>query len=97
MVRAGASVVLAVPDTEARTARLIYDQHDFRPDGRYRLSDLDRVVRFDACRDRRFNGGRSQFDGGLVVAGPQCVTLDVYVIGERTTRHRRRVAVGAPC
>ena len=97
VVRAATTVVLAVSRADARVAALVYDERKFRDDGMYRISELDRVVRFEACRDRRFNQGRSQFDGGIVVAGPRCVTLDVHVVSPQPASYRRRVAVGAQC
>jgi hypothetical protein len=47
---------------------------------------MDDVVRFEACADPTFNHGYSQFDGGFVVAGRRCFSLDIYVNGHRYRR-----------
>jgi hypothetical protein len=96
VVNAGSVVTVAVPESQRGFAALIYDQDKFRPDGRYRVNDLDFVVRFEACRDPRFNHGISQFDGGVVVAGPRCFTLDFYIAGRRA-KVSRRVPANGPC
>jgi hypothetical protein len=96
VVKAGAVVTVAVPASERGFTGLIYDQDKFRPDGRYRVSDLDFVVRFEACKDRGFNHGISQFDGGVVVAGRRCFTLDFYIAGRRG-KVRRRIPADGPC
>jgi hypothetical protein len=86
VVDAGAAVTLAVAPADRDHAGLIYDQSKFRPDGRYRIADMDDVVRFEACADPTFNHGYSQFDGGFVVAGRRCFSLDIYVDGHRYRR-----------
>jgi hypothetical protein len=62
----------------------------------YRLSDGDLAVRFKPCppsEPRRLGrgtvGSRTQFNGGFVVAGPQCVELRVAVAGRPREIHRR--------
>jgi hypothetical protein len=62
----------------------------------YRLSDGDLAVRFKPCplsKPRRLGrgtvGSRTQFNGGFVVAGPQCVELRVAVAGRPREIHRR--------
>jgi hypothetical protein len=77
VVDAGAAVTLAIASADRRHAGLIYDQSKFRPDNRYRIADMDDIVRFEACADPTFNHGYSQFDGGFVVAGPRCFSLDI--------------------
>jgi hypothetical protein len=66
----------------------------------YKLSDGDLAVRFKPCppdEPRRLGrgtvGSRTQFNGGFVVAGSQCVELRVAVAG-RPGEIRRRVAFG---
>ena len=86
VINAGATVTVAVAPADRGHAGLIYDQSKFRSDGRYRIADLDDVVRFEACADPTFNYGYSQFDGGFVVAGRRCFSLDVYVNGHRYRR-----------
>jgi hypothetical protein len=96
VIRAGGSVTVAVPASERRYVALIYDQNKFRNDGAYRISDLDSVVRFEACRDPHFNHGISQYDGGIVVVGRRCFTLDFYVSGQKGAA-RRRIPSTARC
>jgi hypothetical protein len=85
-VDAGAVVTIAVAAADRQHVGLIYDQSKFRPDGRYRIEDLDDVVRFEACTDPAFNYGYSQFDGGFVVAGQRCFALDIYIDGDHYRR-----------
>jgi hypothetical protein len=65
-------------------------------DGAYRISDLDWVARFEACKDPHFNHGISQYDGGIVVAQHRCFTLDFYIKG-RPGRILRRVPATGDC
>lgn len=64
VIRAGAVVTVEVPRSERSYVGLIYDPSKFRDDGAYRVRDLDPAVRFEACKNARFNHGYSQFDGG---------------------------------
>lgn len=101
IVKAGARVTLAVPRAHRRHLGLLYDNESSsgRPVGpyfSYRVSDGDSAVRFEACgRDERPFGSRppggpyTAFPGGMVVAGPRCVPLEVRVEGRR--RPLRRV------
>jgi hypothetical protein len=89
VIKAGAVATVAVPRFERSYVGLIYDPSKFRDDGSYRIADLDWVVRFQACKDPRFNHGFSQFDGGVVVAGRRCFTLDFYIQGQRRKIERR--------
>jgi hypothetical protein len=68
---------------------VIYDPAQFRDDGSYRIRDLDWVVRFEACKNPRFNHALSQFDGGIVVAGRRCFTLDFCIRGHPRHIERR--------
>jgi hypothetical protein len=96
IIKAGAVVTVTVPVAQRRSVGLLYDQDKFRPDGRYRVKDLDFVVRFEACKDPAFNHGISQYDGGIVVAGRRCFTLDFSIAG-RHTKIRRRVPGKGAC
>ncbi len=96
IIEAGAVVTVAVPAAQRRSVGLIYDQDKFRPDGQYRVKDLDFVVRFEACKDPAFNHGISQYDGGVVVAGRRCFTLDFYIAG-RHAKVRRRIPAHGAC
>jgi hypothetical protein len=73
IVRAGAVVELTLPRREWRSVGLLYDPSKFRSDGTYRVRDLARSVEFRSCRQKSFNHGVSQFDGGFVVSRRQCV------------------------
>ncbi len=86
VVKAGATVTVAVPVAERNYVGLIYDKSKFREDGTYRVKDLNWVVRFEACTDPTFNYGYSQFDGGIVIAGGRCFSLDFYFNGRRFRR-----------
>jgi len=86
IVDAGAIVTVAVSPSDRDHVGLIYDESKFRSDGLYRIADLDDVVKFEACADPTFNHGYSQFDGGFVVAGRRCFSLDIYVEGHRYRR-----------
>jgi hypothetical protein len=96
VIEAGASVTVAVPAAERSYVALIYDKSKFRDDGAYRIRDLDWVVRFEACKDPHFNHGVSQYDGGIVVAGRRCFTLDFYIQG-RPGKIERRIPSRARC
>jgi hypothetical protein len=96
VIDAGAVATIAVPASERRFVGLIYDQAKFRSDGRYRVRDLDWVVRFEACKDPGFNHGRSQYDGGIVVAGRRCFHLDFWP-APRSRKVRRRVPADGRC
>lgn len=94
VIRAGTVVTVAVPPLERSYVGLIYDPAKFRTDGAYRISDLDSVVRFQACKNPKFNHGHSQYDGGIVVAGCRCFTLDFYIRGQPRVIRRRLPPVG---
>ena len=89
VIKASAVVTVEVPPFERAYVGLLYDTSKFRGAGAYRIRDLDSVVRFEACENPRFNHGFSQFDGGVVVAGRRCFTLDFYVRGRRGKIERR--------
>ncbi len=89
VIKPGAVVTVAVPRSERSFLGLIYDPAKFREDGSYRIRDLDWVVRFEACKNPRFNHGLSQFDGGIVIAGRRCFTLDFYIRGQSGHTWRR--------
>jgi hypothetical protein len=93
---AGHTVRLAVPAGERRTVGLLYDKAKFRDDGLYRVREMDAAVRFLACKDRAHNHGVSQFDGGLVVSRPQCVTLEFFIDGAAKPV-RRYIPIERPC
>jgi hypothetical protein len=94
VIKAGAVVTVAVPQSERSYVGLLYDTSKFRDDGSYRIADLDWVVRFAPCKNPGFNHGFSQFDGGVVVAGRRCFTLDFYIRGRPDKIERRLPARG---
>jgi hypothetical protein len=95
IVKAGSAPVLTLPRTEWGTVGLLYDPAQFRDDGAYLLKNTTHAVRFRACTSVRFNGGVSQFDGGLVVTRPQCVRVLVTTPDGR--RYQGEFPAAAPC
>jgi hypothetical protein len=95
IVNAGAAPTLTLPRSEWSTVGLLYDPAKLREDGAYRIRDLDQVVRFRACRAKRFNHGVSQFDEGFVVSRPQCVRFTVSTPNGRT--YEGSFPAAAPC
>ena len=102
LVRAGASVVLAVAWSERNHVGLLYDPSKWgRPYGvGFAVADGDRAVRFRACAATKKNfqgdgvvGKWTEFNGGVIVAGARCAAFDVYRTG-RTEPSRRVVSFG---
>jgi hypothetical protein len=101
-VRAGVTVTVVVPRSERRFALLYGRSHWGIPYSRgYRLADAERKATFHACPagtpsfvpgSHRKVGKWTEFNGSVVVAGAQCVTLDV-----RTSRRswKARLSFGA--
>ena len=87
VVRAGVTVTVTVPKTERRFALLYGRSHWNIPYARgYRLRDAERRATFQACAastpsfvpgKRGVVGKWTEFNGGVIVAGAHCVTLDV--------------------
>jgi len=74
-------VWLAVAAEHRDRAALIYDASKMRPspgdtEWRFRLDAGSVAVRFDTCHGE---SGFTQYNGGIVVSGAGCVTLEVYV------------------
>jgi hypothetical protein len=67
------TVRLVIPADERRRLRLLYDPGAWNPTGNYRLSEGNESTVFHACATE------TQFNGGLIVAGPQCARVLVYV------------------
>ena len=93
VVEAGHTATLSVPPEFRGQFSLSYTRQSRdreRPPawGALRVADGDHTVTFRACRDRE-----THWIGGFVVAGAQCVPLDISVDG-RTTR--RNLAFGVP-
>jgi hypothetical protein len=79
VVEAGATVTLTVPPAERRHLALLYDPAAWREDNRYRIGDGDTAVTFQSCPPEQTPAGAdgTQFNGGLLVAGSRCATLEV--------------------
>ena len=88
VIQPGAAATVAIAARDRDRARLLYG---FAWRGPHRLSAADRVVRFEGCSDTTEGGGPARFDGGLLVRGRGCVTLELWVSG-RAAPVRRRVA-----
>ncbi|HEY7280510.1 MAG TPA: hypothetical protein VID47_02850 [Actinomycetota bacterium] len=83
VVTAGRTVTVTVPDAEAGRLALLYSVTSFHDSGLYRPGDGERSVTFRACPPGQTAAGEggTQFNGGFVVAGAQCATLDVTTDG----------------
>ena len=102
VVRAAATVTVSVPASQRRFALLYGRAHWNIPYSRgYRLADGERKATFHACAantpsfvpgKHRPVGKWTEFNGSVIVAGVQCVTLDV-----RTRRRswKARLSFGA--
>jgi hypothetical protein len=77
VVDPAAEATVSVSPAGRAHASLIYDPSAFRDDGLYALSDGTPAVRFRACAKGEGQRSGTQFNGGLIVDGPRCVTLDV--------------------
>ena len=96
VVKAGATVTLTVPAAERRHLSLLYDPGAWKEDNQYRLADGDTAVTFQSCPPAQTPLGAdgTQFNGGFLVAGPRCATLEVSTPRWRTPR-RVTVSFGA--
>jgi hypothetical protein len=79
VVAAGATVTLTVPPAERRHLALLYDPAAWKEDNHYRLGDGDTAVTFQSCPPEQTPPGAdgTQFNGGFLVAGARCATLEV--------------------
>jgi hypothetical protein len=103
VVRAGASVTLAVPEAERERLSLLYD---FGPGPRrdFRLSDGTSSVRFNPCPRSgaeytgpggyvHETGRETSFNGGFFVRDAHCAAIEVWIEG-RATPIRRWLPLG---
>jgi len=81
VVERGAEVTVAVPPAHRSHVALLYDPSSFHDDGLYSLADGEPSVTFHACGHGEGSPGPTQFNGGLIVDGPRCVSLDVTAAG----------------
>jgi hypothetical protein len=91
LVDPGRAVTVSVPRSLRQRLSLLYDPAAFRSDGRFRVTDGEPVVRFHPCTMHR----ATQFNGGLIAAGPGCYALDIRAAGGHT--RRIRFPLGRPC
>ena len=77
VVDRGAIATVVVPQRERGQVSLQYQSSI--PDPPYRISQGTTAVKFEAC-----SHASTQFNGGLIVAGPRCVQIDVRQNGQLT-------------
>ncbi len=76
-VRAGADVTLAVAPRDRAHVGLLFDHRAFRhADHGYRVADGTAAVRLRGC-----TAPYTQYQGGFVLDGPRCVTLEAWIDG----------------
>jgi hypothetical protein len=96
VVDIGVEVTVSVSPVDRPHGGLIYDPSAFRDDGLYSLGEGESAVTFQSCSEGQnplgFDGP-TQFNGGFIVDGPRCLTLDVAPDGEPTLQ--LVVSVGA--
>jgi hypothetical protein len=89
VVDVGVEVTVSVSAVDRLHGGLIYDPSAFRDDGLYSLGEGEPAVTFQSCSEGQnplgFEGP-TQFNGGFVVDGPRCLTLDVASHGEPPLR-----------
>jgi hypothetical protein len=97
LVKLGHEATVAVPAFERRHVALLYDRSKFA--ARQTVANGEPVVTFRACRSSGQGtaswSAATQFNGGIVVDRPLCVTLDVRIRGSATRRIRAAFARGA--
>jgi hypothetical protein len=81
VVAPGNDVTVTVPGSLRTKLGLLYDPAAFRSVGRYRVSDGEPAVVFRPCDLQR----GTQFNGGLIAAGPGCYSLKIDV-GDDSSR-----------
>jgi hypothetical protein len=94
IVDSGATVTVTVPAAERRSFALLYDPSQFNKNF-YRVSDGESRVTFHACHWQQSGGFMPGFNGGFVVAGPRCVSLNVFVKGKPRSRLALPLGVAA--
>jgi hypothetical protein len=93
VVETGATVTVTVPAAERRHLALLYDPSAWAPgDNLYQVADGDPVVTFEGCRagESPYGADTTQFNGGFVVVGARCATLEVST---PTSSRPRRVPI----
>jgi hypothetical protein len=89
------SIRVRVPASEADRLALLYDPSAFADSGAYGVADGEREVEFQPCQRGKspYGASTTQFNGGFIVAGPQCSRLEVVEPGAET--RSIRVAFGS--
>ena len=99
VVDQGAEVTVSVSAGDRAHAALLYDPSAFSDQGLYSLADGRSAVTFQSCSKGESPygvEGPTQFNGGLIVDGPRCLTLDV--LASREPSLQLVVSLGAgPC
>lgn len=74
----GDDLIVRIPKRHRRFAAFVYDRSLFGR--RLRISEGDYQVTFDVCKDaleNPYGADATQYNGGLLVAGPRCVPVIV--------------------
>jgi hypothetical protein len=80
VVNEGADVTVSVSSEDQAHVSLLYDPASFKDLNSYQIADGEAVVTFQPCSsgESPFGvQGPTQFNGGFIVDGPQCATLEV--------------------
>jgi hypothetical protein len=78
IVSSGTTVTVTVPAAARRNFALLYDPSRFNRKS-YRVADGEWQVTFHGCRWQDTGGLTPGFNGGFIVAGRRCVSLNVSV------------------
>jgi hypothetical protein len=68
-------VTLRVVPSDRNYLSLLYDRAKWKDSGLYSVSDGDVETTFVPCRDEK----TTTFAGGLIVVGPRCASVDLYI------------------
>ena len=85
IISSGATVTVTVPVAAQRNFALLYDPSRFNRRS-YRVADGEWQVTFQGCRWQDADGFTPGFNGGFIVAGRRCVSLNVSVKGKPVSR-----------
>ncbi len=92
VVKLNHTVTLSVPSSERGRVSLLYDPSAFTPAGP--VSAGEHTVTFAACmRQSQEWAAGTQFNGGIIVAGAQCITLQV-TDSQHSFERRLRIPFG---
>jgi len=101
VIEQGSVVTVAVAPSAIRIASLLYDPSRFRSFDEttgFEVSEGEEAVKFEGCPPGGAPIGPptspTQFPGGFIVAGPQCVPLSFWV-GDSPTPTRRVLSFGS--